>query len=62
MIPALFLNKPESMKKFKFCAINSEEAIATCEANNKEQAIETFAAIKQLPIDKFNKLYHVTKA
>lgn len=50
------------MKKFKFCTLNSEEAIATCEANNKEQAIETFAAIKQLSVDKFNKLYHVTKA
>jgi len=50
------------MKKFKFCAINSEEAIGICEASNKEQAVETFAAIKKLPVDKFNKIYHVTKA
>lgn len=62
MIPALFLNKPKSMKKFKFCTLNTEEAIGICEASDKEQAIETFAAIKKLSVEKFNKLYHVTKA
>jgi len=50
------------MKKFKFSTLNSEEAITTCEANSKEQAIETFAAIKKLPVDKFNELYQVTEA
>lgn len=50
------------MKRYKFCALNSEEAIGICEAADKEQAIETFAAIKKLPVDKFNEIYCVTKA
>jgi hypothetical protein len=50
------------MKKFKFFSLNSEEAIGVCDAFDEQQAIETFAAIKKLSIDKFNKLYRVTKA
>ena len=35
------------------------EPIHTCEAHSKEEPEQLFATIKQLPLDKFKKLYIV---
>jgi hypothetical protein len=47
------------MPKYSYRSKQSKEYIHTIQAKNKEQAIEFFAKIKVLEIDKFNKLYEV---
>ena len=49
------------MAKYVFYAVKDQfmEPIHTCEAHSKEEAEQLFATIKQLPLDKFKKLYIV---
>ena len=50
------------MKKFKFTAKGSKEAIASTQAENIEDAIEFFAKKKKLAIEAFLKIYNVDEA
>ena len=49
------------MAKYIFYAVQDKfmEPINTCEAHSKEEAEQLFAKVKQLPLDKFKKLYIV---
>lgn len=47
------------MPKYSLKPINCKEKIKTLRADSKEQAIEFFAQVKVLPIEKFIKLYEV---
>lgn len=49
------------MTKYSFQARSSKEAISTTEARSLEEATEIFAKIKDLPLEKFTKLYEVNK-
>ncbi len=48
--------------KYKFCSLTSDEAIGICTARNEDEATETFALIKKLPIEEFRKIYRTLKA
>jgi|TARA_B110000908_G_scaffold170480_1_gene230179 hypothetical protein len=50
------------MTKFKYYPVKSisKEAIGKVEAKNKEEAYEIASALKQLPTDKFKKLFKVS--
>jgi len=49
------------MKSFFFTFRNNEEKISTCKANNYEEAVEFFAALKKLSSEVFLKLYEVSE-
>lgn len=49
------------MAKFSFRTLKSDEYISTTNVRTKEEAIIKFAKIKDLPIEKFLKLYEVVK-
>jgi len=49
------------MTKYSFQSKLSNEAISTTEARSLDEAIEIFAKIKDLPLDKFTELYEVNK-
>jgi hypothetical protein len=50
------------MKKFKFTAKGSNEAISSTQAENIEDAIEFFAEKKKLSTEAFLKIYEVDEA
>lgn len=47
------------MEKWIFCSRGSNEAISTCLASTKDDAIEIFSRKKELEIDEFLKIYEV---
>jgi hypothetical protein len=47
------------MAKYSYCYKGSSEYIYTVYVENKSKAIEFFAKLKILEIDKFNQLYEV---
>jgi hypothetical protein len=47
------------MEKWIFCSKGSNEAISTCLATTKEDAVEIFSRKKELCIDAFLEIYDV---
>lgn len=50
------------MKKFKFTAKNSKEAISYTQAENVEEATAFFAKMKKLSVKAFLEIYSVNEA
>ena len=47
------------MKKYRFTTHTSNDTLSTTNANSIQEAIEYFAALKQLPVEEFMNIFQV---